>query len=62
MRQSRPRWTGKTPVHATTARLDDAELGIAEGLTGSPKYRRPRDAWRDLSEQLRPFPTQTVFE
>ena len=34
----------------------------AAGIRKPSQLERPRDAWRDLSEQLRPFPTQTVFE
>jgi hypothetical protein len=40
-------------------RLDDTELSKVRLVS---YYRRPRNAWRDLSEQLRPFPTQIVFE
>jgi hypothetical protein len=38
------------------------ELADAGGDGGIAKHRRPRDAWRDLLEQLQPLPAQTVFE
>jgi len=55
-----PTLTGKTssPTDDATAWMTP-NWAIAEGLTGREV---PPPAWRDLSEQLRPFPHSTVFE
>src|SRR4029079_4200987 len=42
--------------------LDDAVLSVPERIAGISKDCRSRHVWRDLLEQLQPFPAQTVFE
>jgi Resolvase, N terminal domain len=51
-------------VHANRRRhgLDYGELADPGGKGGIPKDRRSRYARRDLPQQFRPFPAQTVFE
>src|SRR5262249_5025433 len=51
-------------LHAKRRRhsLDDAELGVPGRIGSVAKDSHACRAWRDLLEQLQPFPAQTVFE
>jgi hypothetical protein len=41
--------------------LDCAELANSGGYGGIPNHCRPRHTWRDLLEQLQPFPAATAL-
>src|SRR5262245_61562376 len=43
-------------------RLDYCELRDPGGSRGTPNDSHARHSWRDLLEQVRPFPTQAEFE
>jgi len=42
--------------------LDGAELGVSGRVAAISKDCRSGHVWRDLLEQLQPFPAQTVLE
>jgi len=53
-------WRGHYPERGRHG-VDDAELTNPGRVGHIPNNRHPRDAWRDLLEQLQPFPAHGVF-
>ena len=41
--------------------LDHGKLASAGPYGGVTKHRHPRDVWRNLLEQLQPFPAEVKF-